>query len=63
MKTSYEPPKFNVITKDLLLSLANEQQKASRRRKNIAKLEKIEDIRIAFLSKILNYLLLKLNNF
>ena len=51
MLESYEPLKHTVVTKGLLLELANEQQSRRRRRRVITDLEKVEEIRLEYLSK------------
>lgn len=50
MLQSYEPKKHTVITKKLLFSQANEQQTKGRRYNN---LEKIEEIRLEYLSEMM----------
>lgn len=51
MLRSYEPKRHTVVTKDLLLGLANEQQSKRRRRRTLAKLDVVHEIRLEYLSE------------
>ncbi|XP_011503446.1 PREDICTED: leucine-rich repeat-containing protein 48-like [Ceratosolen solmsi marchali] len=70
MLQSHESKKYTIITKDLILTLANEQQSRRRRRRTIDVLNKIEEIRLEYLNilqidclwPLTNLVKLKLNN-
>ena len=51
MLQTYEPKKHTVLTKDSILKLSNEQQSRKKRKRNITSLDKIEEIRLEYMSK------------
>ncbi|KAJ8679642.1 hypothetical protein QAD02_015429 [Eretmocerus hayati] len=70
MLQSYEPKKHTIVTKDLLLNLANEQQSRYKRRRTIASLDAVQELRLEHLNilqidymwPLTNLVKLKLNN-
>ncbi|KAL7300317.1 hypothetical protein TKK_0006946 [Trichogramma kaykai] len=70
MLQTYQPKRHEVVTKELLLSLANEQQPRRKRKRNINSLDQVQEIRLEYRSilkidclwPLSNLVKLKLNN-